>query len=74
LEQELFSLANAWTKIGGQVVAPQTTITSGGQTITTPYNPASAIPGLNMSSSSLMTIAVLGVVALIAFKALSGGK
>jgi hypothetical protein len=65
---ELSSLFNFWSQIGGRVVAPTTTITSGGQTITTPYNAASAIPGTNLSSSSLMTILLLGGAVLVAVK------
>lgn len=72
---EIANLANAWTKIGGQVVAPQVTETSGNTSIS---GPASALTSLtsgisSMSGSSLMELLLIGGAFFLAVK-LMGAK
>jgi hypothetical protein len=68
---EIANLANAWTKIGGQVVAPQVTQTGANGTSIT--GPASALTSLtsgisSMSSGSLIELLLIGGVIFFAVK------
>jgi hypothetical protein len=72
-EKEFATLANAWTQIGSRVIAPTTTVTSKGVTITTPASSTAAASLLSSSGIggiSTGTILLLaGAAALMIFLA-----
>jgi len=74
LETGILNLANIWTKIGGQVVAPTTTIMGpNGELITTPSSSLSALSASGLlsgitggsSSGTLLLLLGLGVAAVL---------
>jgi hypothetical protein len=62
-EKEFSTLANAWTTIGSRVIAPTTTVTSKGLTITTP---ASSTAAASLLSSSGIGGISTGTILLLA--------
>jgi hypothetical protein len=74
-QNELNTLLNSWTQIGSRVIAPTTTVTSKGVTITTPASSTAAASLLSSSGiggissgTILVLVAALGAVLLIAKK------
>jgi len=75
IDSGIMSLLNTWSKIGGQVVAPTTTIMGpNGQMISTPSSSLSALSASGLlsslsssSSSSMMLLLGLGLVAVLIF-------
>lgn len=77
-DQLIGDLLRQWTKIGGQVVAPQTTVsqTRAGYSVQTPAGTSmAAIPSLTgVSGSTWLWLGVLGIGAVVAVKAFGGGR
>lgn len=66
-QTELNTLLNAWTQIGSRVIAPTTTVTSKGVTITTPASSTSAASLLSSSGIGGMSVGTILLFAGLAF-------
>lgn len=74
---EIANLLNQWTKIGGQVVAPQVTQTTSkaGTSITGPSSALTSLTsGLSASSSGWMTLLLIGGAIFVGVKLMTGSK